>query len=100
MATPVKFLIDLLPNAVAQGNTNLCWLAATAVMDSYKSNKAVTMGEAAARLGGEYVLKQAQGVALKWNEVDAWLTAGGFNKELNFVLVRRVGRSYSRNTAR
>ena len=81
MATPVKFTIDPLPTAVSQGNANLRWLAATAVMDSYKAKKAVSMGEASARLGGEYVLKQAQGVALKWNEVDAWLTAGGFNKE-------------------
>jgi len=81
MATPVKFLIDPLPNAVAQGNTNLCWLAATAVMDSYKAKKSVTMGEASARLGGEYVLKQAQGIALQFSELDAWLAAGGFNKE-------------------
>ena len=78
---PVNFFVNPLPNAVSQGNAELCWLAASAVMFSYRDNAAVSMADAAARLGGVYVIKDAQGAALDYSEIPAWKLAGGFRSQ-------------------
>lgn len=80
-AAPVSYVVNPLPTPVSQGKTNLCWLAASAAMFSYKDNKPYTLTDAATRLGGVYVVKQIQEQALSYDELDTWLFAGGFQRE-------------------
>lgn len=77
-AASVNYVVSPLPTPVSQGNENLCWLAASAVMFSYRDKRPYTLTDAATKLGGAYVLKQTQGLALQYDELKTWLFSGGF----------------------
>lgn len=66
---------------VDQGQANLCWLAATAVLYGWKSPRPVTMAKAAERLGVEFVAKYGTGSALTYDELPLWRQRGPFRAE-------------------
>ena len=66
---------------VNQGDRDLCWLAATAVLYTWKNGIPCTMTQAANRLGAEFVARQAAGTALRYNELTLWRTRGLFDMQ-------------------
>lgn len=66
---------------IDQGQADLCWLAATAVMYTWKNGFPVTLTQAAARLGAEFVAHQAAGTALSYTELALWRTRGLFDMQ-------------------
>jgi hypothetical protein len=70
---------SLLP--VDQGSADLCWLAATAVIMSYKDNALVSMSAAATRLGPEFVIKQSLNSRLNYSDLNLWKMRGNFLSE-------------------
>lgn len=67
--------------AVDQGNVDLCWAAATAVLYGWKDSRPYTMAEAAGRLGGPFVLKQVTGSALSYADLGLWQQSGPFGQQ-------------------
>jgi len=57
---------------VDQGNANLCWLAAAAMIQSYQQKRGVTMAIAASNLGEPYLssFKNTKQAALDFSQVD------------------------------
>ncbi|MBY9064967.1 hypothetical protein K7957_18690 [Sphingomonas yunnanensis] len=67
--------------AFDQGRASLCWLAASAVMFSWKSTGPVRLAEAADRLGPEFIAKYGTGSALGYADLALWASRGGFVRE-------------------
>lgn len=67
--------------AIDQGIADLCWLAATAVVYSWKDGRRWTMSETANRLGVEFVARQAAGAALSYDELALWRSRGPFGMQ-------------------
>ncbi|MDB5581524.1 MAG: hypothetical protein JWR80_6700 [Bradyrhizobium sp.] len=65
--------------AVDQGDADLCWLAATAVLYTWKDSRPCTMTQAANRLGVEFIAHQAAASALSYAELALWRTRGPFD---------------------
>jgi hypothetical protein len=68
-------------NAIDQGNADLCWLAVTAVLYSWKDGRPCSMDDAARRLGVEFVIHQAAGTLLPWAELALWRARGPFEMQ-------------------
>jgi len=68
-------------DAVDQGVADLCWLAATTVLYSWRDARRWTMSEAAKQLGVEFVAHHAAGSALAYAELALWRSRGSFGME-------------------
>jgi hypothetical protein len=78
-----NYNFDVSPALIAfdQGNTNLCWLAASAVMFQWQSVQPVTLQDAANRLGIEFVALYGSGSVLPWAQLPLWQARGPFRSQ-------------------
>lgn len=74
---------DVSPALIAfdQGNANLCWLAASAVMFQWKTVQPITLQDAATRLGIEFVALYSSGSLLPFPQVPLWKARGPFRSQ-------------------
>jgi hypothetical protein len=74
---------DVSPQLIAfdQGNTNLCWLAASAVLYQWQNVQPLTLQDAANRLGVEFVALYASGSALPYADLPLWQARGPFRSQ-------------------
>lgn len=77
----LKYTVPPPIEAVDQGVADLCWLAATTVVYSWKDGRRWTMTEAANRLGVEFIAHQAAGSALSYSELALWRSRGPFGMQ-------------------
>ena len=66
---------------VNQGNTDLCWLAATTVMFQWKDTIKLSMQDCASRLDSIFVAKFLAHEALSYDDILLWKSHGGFDAQ-------------------
>jgi hypothetical protein len=79
MAIDVEVQPPVIP--VDQGPGDLCWLAATSVLFTWKGPDAYSMSDAAQRLGVEFQAKYAARQALSYDDLPLWQQRGGFESQ-------------------
>lgn len=78
----VDYTVPGLISAVDQGNGNVCWCAATTVLNRWKDdNPNVTMDDVATKLGIAFQAKYIRGEALSYNDIPAWKSAAGMESQ-------------------
>jgi Papain-like cysteine protease AvrRpt2 len=78
-----NYNFDVSPALIAfdQGNTNLCWLAASAVMFQWKTVQPITLQDAATRLGVEFLALYSSGSLLPFSQVPLWKARAPFRSQ-------------------
>src|ERR1700738_700865 len=79
--TDVNYQVSPPIQAFDQGHTNLCWLAASAVLFQWQQRTQITLQDAANRLGIEFITKYANGEALTYGDIPLWRTRGPFQSQ-------------------
>jgi Papain-like cysteine protease AvrRpt2 len=78
-----NYNFDVTPSMIAfdQGNSNLCWLAASAVLFQWQSVQPLTLQDAANRLGVEFAALYASGSVLPFTQLPLWQARGPFQSQ-------------------
>jgi hypothetical protein len=66
---------------IDQRRQDLCWLASTAEIFSWRERRSMTMDEAASRLGPDFESKSRNGEALTYSEISLWTARANFRSE-------------------
>jgi hypothetical protein len=75
------FLVAPPIQGIDQGNSELCWLAATAVMFQWREGRVVSLQDAANALGVEFVAIYARDGVLPFPDIPLWQQRGGFESQ-------------------
>jgi hypothetical protein len=77
----VDFQVSPPIEGVDQGNSQLCWLAATAVLFQWRDGVPVSLQDAANTLGAYFIAKYANLAPLDYGDMQQWQQAGGFESQ-------------------